>query len=185
MDIVDTELLDEFGKEYADYGNASVERVRFVLTKLDNDRRADTDYFSHKFMGKIESIFSGLPKPKEWRSLFVHDLPLLTSTDEDVQQIAVDARLNKSQTKALQKLKEADRHAEISLQLGYSQDSPIGESPSERQLRPRTRVGETRTVGFSRFSARTTSYGNSRNEVSSLLRRLRVSARMRGQGIAP
>lgn len=107
VDIVDTELLDAFGLEYADFGNCSVHRVRFVLMKLDSDRRNGTDVFTNKFVGKVQSIFASLPKPKEWQSLLNHDLPLLTSVDEDVQQAAVDAKLNKSQTKALQKLKEA------------------------------------------------------------------------------
>jgi hypothetical protein len=33
VDIIDTELLDAF-EDYSSYGNASVERVRFVLMKL-------------------------------------------------------------------------------------------------------------------------------------------------------
>lgn len=60
-----------------------------MLVKLDSDRRMETDYFSNKFIGKVKSIFSGLPKPKEWQSLLNNDLPLLTSIDEDVQQLAV------------------------------------------------------------------------------------------------
>lgn len=88
MDIIDTELLDAF-EEYSGYGNTSVERVRFVLMKLDSDYKHGTDYFGHKFMSKVESIFNGLPKPKDWRSLYNNDLPLLTSIDEDVQEISV------------------------------------------------------------------------------------------------
>lgn len=111
VDVVDTELLEAFGLEYADYGHESTARVRFVLMKLDSDRRNGTDSFTNKFVGKVEAIFSGLPKPKEWQSFLNHDLPLLTSIDADVQEVAADAKLNKSQTKALQKLKEADQHA--------------------------------------------------------------------------
>lgn len=92
MDIIDTELLDAF-EEYGGFGDTSVERVRFVLMKLDSDRRTGTDYFSHKFMGKVEAVFNGLPKPKDWRSLYNNDLPLLTSIDEDVQEISVNGRL--------------------------------------------------------------------------------------------
>lgn len=111
VDVVDTELLDAFGLDYADYGNESVARVRFVLMKLDSDYKNDTDYFRHKFMSKVETVFNGLPKPKEWRTFFVNDLPLLISIDADVQDVAAGAKLNKSQTKALQKLKDADRCA--------------------------------------------------------------------------
>lgn len=87
-DIIDTELLDAF-EEYSGFGGTSVERVRFVLMKLDSDRRHGTDYFANKFIGKVEAIFSGLPKPKEWQSLLNNDLPLLTSIDEDVQEISI------------------------------------------------------------------------------------------------
>ena len=49
--------------------------------KLDSDYKHDTDYFGHKFMSKVEAIFNGLPKPKEWQSLLINDLPLLTTID--------------------------------------------------------------------------------------------------------
>ncbi len=110
VDIVDTELLESF-PDYSSYGNTSVERVRFVLMKLDSDRRNGTDFFTHKFVGKVEAIFNGLPKPKDRRSFYEHDLPLLTTIDDEVQEVAVNEKLNKSQTKALQKLKDADRGA--------------------------------------------------------------------------
>ena len=87
------------GLEYADYGNASTHRVRFALMKLDSDRRNGTDVFTNKFIGKVQTIFASLPKPKEWQSLLNNDLPLLTSIDEDVQATAVDAKLNKSRLK--------------------------------------------------------------------------------------
>lgn len=57
--------------------------------KLDSDRRTGTNYFIHKFMDKVQAIFSGLPKPKEWRSFLENDLPLLTSIDEDVQEVVI------------------------------------------------------------------------------------------------
>ena len=37
-------------------------RVKALLTKLDSDRRAGTDYFSNKFVGKVVEIFAGLTK---------------------------------------------------------------------------------------------------------------------------
>ncbi len=110
VDIVDVDLLKAFD-DYSSYGNTSAERVRFMLMKLDSDYKNGTDYFRHKFVSKVEAIFNGLPKPKEWRSFYSHDLPLLTAIDDEVQAVAVNERLNKSQTKALQKLKDADRGA--------------------------------------------------------------------------
>jgi len=55
-------------------------RVKALLTKLDSDRRAGTDYFGHKFMAKVSEIFAGLPKPKDVRSFEGNDLPLLFTT---------------------------------------------------------------------------------------------------------
>lgn len=126
VDIIDTELLDAF-EEYGGYGNTSVERVRFVLMKLsakeDRERQIknnpdkgwsiceDLIATYNKFIICVVKIFESLPKPKDWRSLYNNDLPLLTSIDDDVQEISVNEKLNKSQTKALQKLKDADRGA--------------------------------------------------------------------------
>lgn len=92
VNIIDTELLDTF-EEYSGYGNTSVERVRFVLMKMNADRANKTNYFIHKFMDKIKLIFGGLPKPKEWRSLLENDLPLLTSIDDDVQEPFASGKL--------------------------------------------------------------------------------------------
>jgi hypothetical protein len=79
--------------------------------KLTADKANKTNYFMNKFVHKVDSIFSSLPKPREWQAFRVHDLPLLTSIDDEVQAVAVNEKLNKSQTKALQKLKDADRSA--------------------------------------------------------------------------
>lgn len=61
--------------------------------KLDSDRRNGTDVFTNKFVGKVQSIFASLPKPKEWRTFFVNDLPLLISIDADVQDVAAEHEL--------------------------------------------------------------------------------------------
>jgi hypothetical protein len=61
------ELYDFLG--YAGFAETSVLRVRFLLGKLDSDRRNGTDFFTHKFMGKTEAIFSALPSKKEWHLL--------------------------------------------------------------------------------------------------------------------
>ena len=81
-------------------------RVKSLLMKLDSDDRTGTDYFSNKFVRKAEEIFSGLPKPKDWQSFQKHDLPLLF-THNEVQQFALDHKLNKAQTKAVNELHKA------------------------------------------------------------------------------
>ena len=57
-------------------------------------------------MGKVQEIFSGLPKPKDVRSFEGNDLPLLFTASE-VQQFALEHRLNKAQTKAVDALQKA------------------------------------------------------------------------------
>jgi hypothetical protein len=58
-------------------------------------------------MEQVEHIFKNLPKPLEWRSFYNNDLPLLMDFCEKVREISIRQHLNKSQTRALEKLKEA------------------------------------------------------------------------------
>jgi hypothetical protein len=104
-EMVDAELIED--PEYAAWAETAPLRVRTLLGKLDSDRRRRTDYVSHKFVGQVESVFAQLPKPVTWRSYLEHDLPLLKLPDE-VQQLAITAKLSKSQTDALGQL---HRHA--------------------------------------------------------------------------
>ena len=106
-ELVDASLL-EFSEDYAPMATIQEPkwRVRALLTKLDSDRRNGTDFFTNKFVGKVVEIFSGLPKPKEWPAFLNHDLPLLFTADE-VQQFALEHRLNKAQTKAVDALQKA------------------------------------------------------------------------------
>jgi len=107
-ELVDASLLFEFGDEYASIGNIQEPkwRVRTLLMKLESDRKHGTDYFGTKFHAKVESIFSGLPKPKEYGPFTRDDLPLLFTASE-VQQFALEHRLNKAQTKAVDALQKA------------------------------------------------------------------------------
>lgn len=79
------------------------QRARWLLRKLDSDRRRQTDYVSHKFVGQVQSVFARHPKRLEWRSFFSHDIPLL-DLPEPAQELAIDKSLNKSQSKALGEL---------------------------------------------------------------------------------
>jgi len=58
-------------------------------------------------MGRVERMFKNLPKPLEWRSFYNNDLPLLIDFCEEVRSASIEHHLNKSQTRALAKLKEA------------------------------------------------------------------------------
>ena len=114
VEIVDAELIED--KEYAVMGKTPADRVKTLLGKIDSVRRSrersfnpakETKQTSHKFVGRVEKIFKNLPKPLEWRSFFNHDLPLLMDFCEEVREVSIQHRLNRSQTRALAKLKDA------------------------------------------------------------------------------
>ena len=90
-----------------------------MLTKLESDRRNGTD-FTNKFVGKVAEIFAGLPKPKDPVSFTNHDLPLLF-TANDVQQFALEHRLNKAQIqKVLLKTEDSGyRNPEVCLGIVF------------------------------------------------------------------
>lgn len=108
VELIDAELLMTFGGEYRAFAKIDEPRwrVKGLLTAIESDRRNETEKVTHKFVGKTEAVFSGLPKPKERRSFTDHDLPLLFTADE-VQQFAMEHKLNKSQTKAVAELHKA------------------------------------------------------------------------------
>ena len=60
-----------------------------------------------KFTQQVEQIFRKLPKPVEWLSFYLNDLPLLMDFCEEIQDASIEHHLNKSQTRSLAKLKEA------------------------------------------------------------------------------
>jgi hypothetical protein len=55
----------------------------------------------HKFVNPVEKIFKKLPKRLEWKSFFVHDLPLIRGVCEEIREISYKNQLNKSQFKAI------------------------------------------------------------------------------------
>ena len=133
MEIVDAELIED--KEYASMGKNPADRVKTLLGKLDSARRSkelgyevltQARLTSHKFVGSVEKIFKNLPKPLQWRSFFNHDLPLLVDFCEEVQEVSIQHRLNRSQTRALAKLKAASEQ-EFQRVTAYVQSSPNAE----------------------------------------------------------
>ena len=92
--------------EYAEIQKQPLQRITWVLMKFDNERRRDGDSVSNKFIGQIETVFRGLPEPTQWQSFYINDLKPYVGMDEEVKEVAATKKLNKSQTKAVQKLKE-------------------------------------------------------------------------------
>ena len=92
-------------EEYSKIDKPPIERLAWVLMKLDNERRRGGDEMSNKFIGQIETAFASLPKPTDWLSFFNNDLRPYLKMDEEVKDVAVKNKLKKSQAKALQQVK--------------------------------------------------------------------------------
>jgi len=114
VDIVDSELIRD--KEYASMGKEPVDRVKTLLGKLKASEHIqirgynignDLVYTAHKFMRRVEKVFKNLPNPLKWRSFYENDLPLITDFCEDIQGVSIRHQLNRSQTRALKRLKDA------------------------------------------------------------------------------
>ena len=103
-DYVDVLMCND--EEYANIDRPPIERLGWMLMKLDSDRRNETDSFTNKFVGKIEKAFVSLPRPVNWRSFFNHDLKPYLKMDNEVKDVAIQKKLKKTQAKALQKVKE-------------------------------------------------------------------------------
>ncbi len=58
-------------------------------------------------MEQLERIFKNFPKSLEWRPFYNNDLPILMDISEEVQKVSIQNGLNRSQTRALEALKEA------------------------------------------------------------------------------
>ena len=114
VEIVDAELIED--KEYASMGKNPAERVKLLLGKLHSAKISQTrgsvmtkevELLFNKFVKQEERKFRNLSKSLEWRLFFVHDLPLQMDICEEVREEAIRRGLNRSQIRALQKLKEA------------------------------------------------------------------------------
>ena len=111
VEIIDAELCDD--SEYASLGESPKDRVAKLLRKCWNVynsqeqgksvRKASQDW-CNRFITLLETLFAALPKPTEWHSFFMNDLPLVTKVSAEVRDIAIANKLNKSQTKALDSL---------------------------------------------------------------------------------
>jgi len=114
---VDAELIGD--KEYGSMGKNPVDRVKALLGKLHSAKSSKfrgsevsmkSGLLLNKFIQQVDKIFKSLPKPLEWRSFYIHDLPLLLSTCKEVQDASIQHNLNKSQIKALAKLKKVSEN---------------------------------------------------------------------------
>ncbi|MBC8246870.1 MAG: ParB/RepB/Spo0J family partition protein, partial [Deltaproteobacteria bacterium] len=117
VDFVDAELIED--REYASMEKTPVDRLKTLLGQLDSVRSSQSrgsevsnisKALFHKFVEQVEGIFKNLPKPLEWLSFYNNDLPMLLSTCKEVQDASIKHNLNKSQIKALEKLKKVSEN---------------------------------------------------------------------------
>ncbi|KPA18020.1 ParB-like partition protein, partial [Candidatus Magnetomorum sp. HK-1] len=108
VEIIDAHLIED--TEYAAMGDTPEDRVHYLLSKMTsvNNNQLKHSQISndrlqqlHKFVYPVEKIFKNLPKRLEWKSFFVHDLPLIEGVCEDIREISFKNQLNKSQIKAI------------------------------------------------------------------------------------
>jgi len=111
--IVDADLIED--KQYASMGRKPADRVKALLGKLNSiviskirgsKVSKEAEGLLHKFMQQVEKIFKNLPKSLEWRSFYNNDLPVLMDICEEVRKVSIQKGLNRSQTRALETLKE-------------------------------------------------------------------------------
>lgn len=126
IEWIDANLYDEAG--YLEFGNTAQGRVKHLLMKLDTDRRTDTDHYSHKFMGIIDEVLKATNRGINWRSFYENDLRPYLKFHDEVKDVAVEHGLNKSQAKAVQKLKDkAPELFEEVKETGILEETPIEE----------------------------------------------------------
>jgi len=96
VEIVDAELMKDI--EYLSMGKTPADRVKTLLGKLDSARRSNKRGFnateqtiqtSNKFIGRVQKTFKNLPKPLEWPSFYLNDLPLLMDFCEEVREMSI------------------------------------------------------------------------------------------------
>jgi hypothetical protein len=135
---------------------------------MSNARRPKGGKSPHnKFIVGVKDAFAALNKPIEWESFYNNDLPLVVSLDADVQQVAIEQKLNKSQAGLGidQRIVSAIR-SERKPTIGELFDSlpPLAEHGNQQgELNSRNRVDNVKSVG-------------SGNSASYLIRRLKRDA---------
>jgi ParB-like nuclease family protein/DNA N-6-adenine-methyltransferase Dam len=134
-ELIDAEMIED--DTYSLSAETPTDRVKWLLRSLDSGHNGGETTFFYKFVEKVESIFDSLPRPREWRSFYLHDFRTITTIDEDVKEIAIHNQLNKSQTKELDALKkdapaafnelvrQSDEHGRITIEpLPFEEDGP-------------------------------------------------------------
>ncbi len=71
----------------------------------------------------MEKIFENLPKPLEWRSFYLNDLPILMDINEEVREVSIQHHRNGSQIMVLESIK--DKQLIVSAEkIGLGKEKP-------------------------------------------------------------
>ena len=116
VEMIDAELIED--EDYASFGTDAKHRVSRLLGRLHgaatnaggHAATQETERLTNKFISKVEAVFSALPRSVSWQSFYVNDMKLL-SLPEEVREVAIANKLNKSQAKALNEVKKANPKA--------------------------------------------------------------------------
>ena len=66
----------------------------------------EAELLFNKFVKQVDDIFKKLSMSLKWQSFYIHDIPLLMDICEEVRNVSIQKGLNRSQTRALETLKE-------------------------------------------------------------------------------
>jgi site-specific DNA-methyltransferase (adenine-specific) len=117
--------------EYAKIDKPPIERLAWLLNKLESDRKNGSDYFSTDFRAKIAVAFESLPRSVKYDVFFREDLAPYLKMDQDVKEVAIKHKLKKSQAKAVQKVKDS-KPEEFKQIVEKGTVTRIGDTDSER-----------------------------------------------------
>lgn len=88
-------------EEYAKIHKLPIERLAWVLMKIDSDRRNGTDYFTTQLGGKIDDAFKSLPKLLDPLVFYRKVLRSYIKMDEEVKDISVEKKTPKVSSESI------------------------------------------------------------------------------------
>ena len=82
------------GKNPADRMKALLGKLHSITISKNRGSRIskEAELLFNKFVKQVDKIFKNLPKPLEWQSFYIHDLPLLVDFCEEVQEVSIQPR---------------------------------------------------------------------------------------------
>ncbi len=118
------------GKKPSDRVKALLGKLHSITNSKDRGSKVskENEALLGKFAQQVEKIFNNLPKPLEWQTFYRHDLPILMDISKEVQKVSIQNGLNRSQTRALETLKEvsSEEFQKVTAHAQKSANSEMG-----------------------------------------------------------